>query len=117
MIPCLSLCLQPNIKNILLLGVGHNWLKDLTVTQNNEVLLNQKHFYDKDKSKAKPLDKKGKGSRNLYEVLNKFTLAFYGYFIIKEYAESMEVKIYNGTEDSFIDAFERRTIENYLKNI
>ncbi|WMN10755.1 hypothetical protein QYS49_35880 [Marivirga salinae] len=117
MIPCLSLCLQPNVKDILLLGVGHTWLRDLTVTQNNEVLLNQKHFYDKDTSKAKPLDKRGKGSRNLYEVLSKFTLAFYGYFIIKEYANSMNVKIYNGTEDSFIDAFERRNIENYLKKI
>ncbi len=117
MIPCLSLCMQPHVKNVLLLGVGHTWLRDLTVTQNNEVLLNQKHFYDKDKSEAKPLDKRGKGSRNLYEVLSKFTLAFYGYFIIKKYAESLNIKIYNGTKDSYIDAFERKSIENYVKNL
>lgn len=115
MIPCLSLCLQNHIEDILLLGVGHTWLRDLSVTQNNEVLLNQKHFYDKDKTEAKPLDKRGKGSRNLYEVLSKFTLAFYGYFIINDYAKSLDVKIYNGTEDSFIDAFERKSIGNYIK--
>lgn len=113
MIPCLSLCMQTHVNDILLLGVGHTWLRDLTVTKNNEVLLNQKHFYDKDKSEAKPLDKRGKGSRNLYEVLSKFTLAFYGYFIINEYAKSLNVKIYNGTEDSYIDAFERKSIEKY----
>jgi hypothetical protein len=116
-IPCLSLCMQPHVQEILLLGVGHTWLRDLTVTQNNEVLLNQKHFYDKGKSEAKPLDKRGKGSRNLYEVLSKFTLAFYGYFVIKEYAESLKVNIFNGTEDSFIDAFERKNIKDYLKNL
>ncbi|GAA5029007.1 hypothetical protein GCM10011506_16960 [Marivirga lumbricoides] len=115
MIPCLSLCLQRHIQDILLLGVGHTWLRDLAVTKNNEVLLNQKHFYDKDKSDAKPLDKRGKGSRNLYEVLSKFTLAFYGYFVINDYANSLNVKIYNGTEDSFIDAFERKSIEDYIK--
>jgi hypothetical protein len=109
--------MQPQVKDIILLGVGHTWLRDLTVTENNEVLLNQKHFYDKGKSEAKPLDKRGTGSRNLFEVLSKFTLAFYGYFIIRDYADKLKVKIFNGTEDSFIDAFERKSIEKYLKNL
>jgi hypothetical protein len=117
MIPCMSLTIDKKAKSILLLGVGHTWLGEISVTEDNEVLLNQKHFYDRDISKPTALDKKGKDKRKLYEVLSKFTLAFYGYFVIKDYAEAKNVKIYNGTVGSFIDAFERISPKKYLQAI
>lgn len=117
MIPCLSLTIDSKTKSVLLLGVGHTWLGEISVTENNEVLLNQKHFYDRDTSKPKALDKKGKDKRKLYEVLSKFTLAFYGYFVIKGYADKVGVKIYNGTKGSFIDAFDRISPKEYLEDI
>lgn len=117
MIPCLSLSLQPQMESILLLGVGHTFLKEIWVTDDNEVLIHQQHFYDKENSEAKPLDKRGKGKRNLYELLSKLTLAFYGYHVIKAYADSLNVKVYNGTKGSYIDAFERITIEDYLEKL
>jgi hypothetical protein len=117
MIPCLSLTLQPFVNSIMLLGVGHTFLKEIFVSEENEVLIHQQHFYDKKTSKPKPLDKRGKGKRNLYELLSKLTLAFYGYHVIREYADYLGVKIYNGTKGSYIDAFDRISIEDYSEKL
>jgi hypothetical protein len=87
-------------------------LSQIHVDDNNNALINQVHFYDATSSKSEVLDKRGKGARKLHEILHKFMLAFKGYFILKEYAEYKNVKIYNATPDSFIDAFERVKLEN-----
>jgi hypothetical protein len=46
--------------------------------------------------------------RKLHEILHKFYLTFKGYHEIKEYALKNNSVIYNLTEGSFIDAFERK---------
>ena len=110
MIPSIFNAINLGYKRIYLWGVDHSWLKDISVDENNNALINQKHFYDYDSSKETTLDKKGKGARKLYEILHKFMLAFKGYFILREYAEWRNVKIINQTKGSFIDAFERGEI-------
>ena len=107
LIPCLMISLNMNYKNISLFGADHSWLKEITVTEHNEVLINQKHFYDRDSSQPETLDKKGVGQRNLYELLYKFMQAFKGYAVIKEYAISKNAIILNATPNSYIDAFDR----------
>jgi hypothetical protein len=87
-------------------------LPDITVNDNNDALINQKHFYDAKSSKHQVLDKKGKGQRRLHEILHKFMLAFAGYFVLREYAESLGAEILNATPNSYIDAFDRIKIEN-----
>ncbi len=79
----LMLSLSLNFKKIYLAGADHSWLKDIFVTDNNMVLLTQKHFYDEKTAKAEPMAKLGKGERKLYEILEKFTLTFKSYFKIK----------------------------------
>ncbi|MEO1053525.1 MAG: hypothetical protein AAFX87_23015 [Bacteroidota bacterium] len=111
LIPCLMISLALRYKEISLLGADHSWLPEISVTDENDVLINQKHFYDEHTSKAMPLDKRGKGKRRLHELLNKFMNAFKGYFIIKEYAESLNASILNATKNSYIDAFDRITLE------
>ena len=107
MIPSIFLSINSGLKKIYLIGADHSWLPEISVTQDNQVLLHQKHFYDEATSKAQSLDKRGKGQRRLHEILHKFMLAFKGYFVLKTYAESKGVKILNATPDSYIDAFER----------
>jgi len=107
MIPSIFNAINLGFKRIYLWGADHSWLKDIYVDDNNNALINQKHFYDNSNSKATPLDKRGKGARKLHEILHKFMLAFRGYFILREYADWRNVKIINQTKGSFIDAFER----------
>jgi hypothetical protein len=107
LIPSLMLSLYLRFKKIYLFGTDHSWMKDMWVTEKNEVLLHQKHFYDESTSKARPMDKLGKGSRKMHEVLQKFVYAFRGYIEINEYAISRGQEIINCTQGSYIDAFKR----------
>ncbi|WP_109829796.1 hypothetical protein [Reichenbachiella versicolor] len=112
MIPSITNAIIMGYKKIYLWGVDHSWLPEISVTKQNDVLLHQKHFYDEGTSKASTLDKRGKGKRKLFEVLHKFMLAFEGYFLLKDFANSMNVEIINTTEGSFIDAFEKVSLKD-----
>lgn len=112
LLPSLMMALALQYPTIYLLGVDHSWLPEITVNQNNDVLLNQKHFYDEQTSKHQPMDFKGKGKRTLAEVLHKFMHAFAGYHIVRDYADRRGTRIINCTEKSFIDAFERYSFSN-----
>ena len=107
MIPSIFTGLNLGYKKIYLIGADHSWLPEITVNEDNIALINQKHFYDIEDSKHQTLDKRGKGHRRLHEILHKFMLAFAGYFVLKEYAESLNAEIFNATPNSYIDAFDR----------
>jgi hypothetical protein len=107
LIPTILLALNIGYKEIYLLGADHSWLPEISVDENNRVLVNQKHFYDEEISEPKPMHKLGKGERRLHEVLIKFIYTFRGYFNLKYYAETLSVRIFNATPGSYIDAFDR----------
>ena len=112
LIPSIMLAINMGYQEIYLLGVDHSWLSEISVDKNNRVMVNQKHFYDGKEAQPKPMYNLGRGERRLFEVLTNFVYTFKGYFIINEYAEKRRVKIYNGTPDSFIDAFEKIDFPN-----
>lgn len=106
-----------NYEKLFIAGAEHSWLKELHVTQDNRVMLSQKHFYE-DKSNhvksvfsdgtSRPMYKGGsKKERRLHEVLEKFYFTFRSYWELNDYAEEKGIKIYNLTQDSYIDAFDR----------
>ena len=107
LIPCITHCINMGYRKIYLWGADHSWLSEISVNKKNQVLINQKHFYDYKTSVGKPLDKRGVGQRNMPELLTKFVHAFNGYFILREYADSRGTSILNATPESYIDAFER----------
>lgn len=107
LIPAIMMGMAKGYKNIVLLGADHSWLPLISVDEHNNALLDQKHFYDEHSSKVMPMAKIGKGQRKLHEMLEKFQVTFASYFVVKEYAESRKVKVFNATPGSFIDAFDR----------
>lgn len=111
LIPSLMLSINFGFNKIYIAGADHDWIKYITVADDNKVYLEQKHFYDENTSKPKPMKKLGKGERHLHEILDKFRLSLQGYFIIKEYAQKNKIQIYNITPNSYIDAFERKKID------
>lgn len=111
-IPSLIFAINSKYSNIYLIGAEHSWLKDIWVADDNEVLLTQKHFYDKNTVKPEAMHRgTSEEKRTLGEVLTKFVHTFNSYFVIKDYAKSRNTKIFNATENSYIDAFERVKIE------
>ena len=119
LIPSLFIAIKCGFKKIYLAGTDHNWLQDIYVTENNEVLLSQKHFYDdqfqdknnKNSPHPRPMyHGTTKEKRKLHEVLIKFYHAFKGYWDIKDYASEKNVDIVNLTTNSYIDAFNKEEI-------
>ncbi|MEM7110060.1 MAG: hypothetical protein AAF519_17665 [Bacteroidota bacterium] len=117
LVPSLMIGIALRYKKIFMAGTDHNWTKELVVTEKNEVLLNQKHFYDKQLKVGTEKEKLGgprpmylgttNQPRKLHEILEKFVHSFRSYWEIKAFAKTQDVKIYNLTFGSFIDAFER----------
>jgi hypothetical protein len=111
LIPSLMMAISMKYKQILLAGVDHSWLGEISVTNNNEALVCQKHFYDEDTATSQTMNQAGIRTRRLHEILHKFYLTFKGYFEIEEYAVYKRVKIINTTPNSFIDAFEKKSLK------
>jgi len=112
LIPSLIISINLKYNNIYINGADHSWLKEISVNNQNEALINQKHFYDYNSSTPKPMHKGGKGQRKLHEILEKFYFTFKSYHEINEFANSQDIKIINLTEGSFIDAFKREKFQN-----
>ena len=107
LVPSLMSAINMRFKTIYIAGADHSWLEELFVADDNTVYLTQRHFYDAQTARPDVMKKMGKNRRRLHEILHKFMLSFKAYFDLNTYAESRQVKIYNITKGSFIDAFER----------
>lgn len=109
---CLNTCVWLGIflryKEVFLLGADTTWIELLHVDQEtNEVYTIDSHFYGQEKI---PLykDSAGKIPVKLYEELISISNALKLYCELKEYADYAEVKVYNASEYSLIDAFDRK---------
>ncbi len=112
LIPSILCSIHMEYEEIYIVGADHNWFSEFSTTDQNVVLINQKHFYDETSSKPEPMKDYIVRPRRMHEILHKFQLTFYGYFVLKDFAESQKVKIYNASEYSLIDAFERKKLKN-----
>lgn len=97
-------------KKIYLAGADHSWLPEITVTDDNVVLMHQKHFYDQNKSKAATVTQENLHSARLYTILYHMYVAFKSYFVLEDYARSRGKEVINVTPGSYIDAFKRMKI-------
>lgn len=109
-IPAIMNAIYLKYETIALIGADHSWLGEISVSEDNVALVNQKHFYDENETRSEPMNDYVVRSRKLHEMLHKFQLTFKGYWEINEYIEQKNVKIYNCSEVSFIDAFERKQL-------
>ncbi len=102
--------LKMQYENIYLWGVDHSWLSQISVDDNNNALVNNQHFYDKDESKADKFVLKDYPAAPLHIILYTMMTAFKSYFEIRDYADKLGQRVVNQTRGSMIDAFEREYI-------
>lgn len=101
----IGICLR--YKSIKLYGVEHSWTKLLSINENNEVCLENPHFFDKGSISKKTWYQLFNQKFKLYEVLEMYASMFKSYIELNEFAKKEKVQIINMTKDSFIDAFRR----------
>lgn len=111
-VPSIFTGINCGYKTIELYGVDHSWTEQITVDQNNNVCMIDRHFYEPNPakqicytlSKSKALDKPYK----MHELLRDFAFMFESYHKLRSYADYKAVKVINCTKNSYLDAFERR---------
>lgn len=109
LIPAIMLAIQAGFTEIDIVGADHSWMKTLAVTDDNEVVSVQEHFYT-DNAEEKARVRHEYRGYELYKIVESFAVAFRSYIDIRDYAVAEGVKIYNCTPGSFIDAFPRRKL-------
>ena len=112
---CLNTCVWLGIylrfKNIYLIGADTNWLELLRVDQvTNELYTIDSHFYGKVKRQLYS-DVAGTVPQRLPAELKCLSMHFEFYWLLRDYAERTGTCIYNASEYSLIDAFERKKLD------
>lgn len=106
-------------KDIILLGADTSWHEDMKVDQKtNQVYIDDEHFHDSRKGLLMPIYDSRKGlirPGKLHEGLQTVCIALESYWLLREYADYNSVSIYNASTKSWIDAFERKTLEELAK--
>jgi len=110
LIPAIILAIKAGFKIIDIVGADHSWMRSISVTEDNEVVSIQEHFYSDSKEEKARVRHEYRGYK-LYQIVESFAVAFKSYFDIKHFADNLGVKIYNCTPGSFIDAFPRRNLQ------
>lgn len=105
-IDCMQLSMHMGYKRIYLLGVDHNF--DKIITENGEVQIDpsvKNYFiegYDADVSS---------------EVVHDLGVTTRAYYDIRRFVDTTDVKIYNASRKTKLEAFERVTFEEALEQI
>ena len=99
---------------ILLYGVDHTFLKDLCVDDENQLCINDHHFYGTHKYAIPPRPNGMQWKMKDY-VYDKY-LTFKEHEIMSEYADYLGAKVINCTEGSWIDAYTRLSQISNNKN-
>lgn len=110
LIPSIAMGLRLSFRKIYLAGADHSWLPEIRVTEENVVLMHQKHFYDKGTSQAETVKQENLHSARLYTILYHMYVAFKSYFVLKDYADRLGKEVINITPGSYIDAFRKERI-------
>ena len=113
----LYLALFWNYKETYLIGADSSFLEDLRIDQEtNEIYSVDNHFYNR---KEVYRDKKLLNSKlgrpmsgwTLHGLIYAYAKMFDGYFELKKYADYKGLSVYNASEYSWINVFERKKLE------
>lgn len=110
LVPSIMSLMREGFTRIVLTGADHNWSRTLWVTDRNRVVSVQPHFYEDDDEELKRAEEIFKNV-HIHDVYRNYAIAFKSYFDVKAYADKKGVTILNATPGSFIDAFERTTLD------
>lgn len=115
LVAAIFLTINLDFKKIYVVGADHNWHENLHINEQNQLCVKDVHFYENESKVSYRLfykDAEHRKTFTMHEILFTFSKAFYGYQSLKKYADFRQVSVYNASEISFIDAFERVKIED-----
>lgn len=105
----LYLAITRRFREIYLFGADHSWHEEIRITDTNELLMKQEHFYDKpgDATHIPIYDVVKKETSRMSAQFASLSKAFFSYEILRDYAQAMQVRVLNASAKSYVDAFKR----------
>jgi hypothetical protein len=99
----LYLAITRCFREVYLFGADHSWHEEIRITDSNELLMKQEHFYDK------PGDATYIPVWDVVKLAQFASLskAFYSYEVLRDYAQTLQVRVLNASAKSYVDAFIR----------
>lgn len=114
LVASLFLCINMHFKNIYLFGADHTWHQNLYINEMSQLCIKDIHFYEnEEKINYRLFYKHQKTIFKMHEIFSVWSKVFYGYELIRKYANSCDTKIYNASNITFIDAFERIDLKTF----
>jgi hypothetical protein len=102
-------------KNIVLIGADTSWHEEFRVDQKtNELFTERRHFYNTKKVRAYRDDQRTIPAK-IHEEFYCVTRVFELYWFLREYAKFNSVKVFNASTKSYIDAFERISLDAFYQ--
>ena len=105
----LYLAITRRFKEVYLFGADHSWHEEIRMSDTNELLMKQEHFYDKpgDIAYIPVYDVVKKETSRMSAQFASLSKAFYSYEVLRDYAASLNVQVLNASAKSYVDAFKR----------
>ena len=105
----LSIGIYYKYKKIYIIGADTSWHEEYIIDQDtNDMYIESKHFYG---NRKKLYKRHTKNTSNMGEEFFSISKVFFFYHFLQEYAMNNQSKIYNSSEFSWIDVFDRRDLE------
>jgi hypothetical protein len=109
-VTALFLMIYRKFDQIFLFGADTSWHEQIRISDDNQLLIKQVHFYDKPKDVAyMPVYSDAHRTRTFTMASQFLSLhkVFQGYEVLREYADYRNVQVLNASSKSYIDALER----------
>ncbi len=105
--------LNMGYEKVWITGADHTWSDNIHIDNDNNLHRVDKHFYDKEENKSSNLiiDPISGRTAKIAGFFNAMYRIFDSYDLLNNYATYMNSKIYNASEFSYIDAFERKKLD------
>lgn len=105
----LFLSLNMKFKTVYLVGADHSWIEGISIDDNNSLNYKIPHFYKEEKNTFSRDQKTNK--HLIADFFEACVKTFNSYYLLERYSKYCNSKIYNISEKSYIDAFERKKLE------
>lgn len=110
LVAAIYVALQAGYKTIYVIGADHSWHESLYVDEHNRLFLKNDRVQDTEEQHLSPfyINPGHTIPYTMHKLLGDFSRMYAGYEELEAYAKSLGAKIYNASEKSYIDAFERK---------
>ena len=98
-------------EKIILIGADSSWLEELSVDQKTNVVYTEQKYFFGTLKRFCNIDSEYATPAKLHETLFYIRGAFEAYWLLREYADFNSVSVFNASKKSWIDAFERKSLE------